>query len=82
MIYTYMPNFIWICLQRGKKHQILWNSQLNILWWHHLAVQRQSWMWLHNYKPFPKQRHQEHFHIQTSLAGVPEAKTVISGPSF
>jgi len=36
---------------KGQKPKFGHNFKFNFVWWRHLAVQWQSWMWVHNYKP-------------------------------
>jgi len=63
--YAYMLNFILIGLfcdtGMAETPKFCHFLDFGILWCRHLAVYGESWMWVHNYKPFPIQQYQNLF---------------------
>ena len=59
---------------RGEKSQISLSFNFVILRWRRPAFQRQSWMRVHNYKPFRIQRYQNHFPMRQWQNGITNHK--------
>ena len=49
---------------RGKNPKFYCIFNFHTMWWRHLAMQRQSWTQLDNYKRSPIQRHQDRLSLQ------------------